>query len=127
MREYKFRGKIKDTEIWVYGYYYVDKDGHYIHLEKPGGLILIWSVISETIGQFTGQKDMDGKEIYEGDIVKWTVNNTSIGQVKFGLYEVCGTMFHGFFVDCKNFSLRLTERFKVIGNIHENPELIGGE
>ena len=66
MREIKFRGKTKDGE-WVYGY--VDatpyKDLVVIHSEAT-----THEVLSETVGQYTGLEDVNGKEVYEGDVIR---------------------------------------------------------
>lgn len=76
--------------------------------------------------QFTGLHDKNGKEIYEGDIVKKTGNiGIDIGKV---IYE-----YNGFIVDVMNMDrfygrVHLLEKFtEVIGNIYEDSELLGGE
>lgn len=71
MREIKFRGwHIVDG--WVYGYYAVDDNGNHLiyGIDPDDGSWGAWIVEPDSVGQYTGLKDRNGKEIHEGDIVK---------------------------------------------------------
>ena len=72
--------------------------------------------------QFTGLKDKNGKEIYEGDIVKANINNVvSIGKV---VYIDDWAMFQTEFTIGNIGRYNCYEADEVIGNIYENPELL---
>lgn len=130
-REIKYRGlktfqifSGETKSIWIYGFYL--KRGTYGD-PGPQAHIFVYEngyegyrVEAETIGQFTGLTDCNGKEIYEDDIVSF--NNGQIGYVEF---------FQGCFVvrDIKNDDVRSLYdirdwNLKILGNRFENPELL---
>lgn len=135
MREILFRGKRTDNSEWVYGYvgtaFTIDenkkvKSRHFTALDCLGQSSQVL-VSDETIGQYTGLTDKNGVRIFEGDIVRYgdTIHKVVFEQrnatAYFGLvYSEVETMPFGHYQD-------LTQ-IEVIGNIHDNPELLkGGE
>ena len=132
MREIKFRGKRKDNGGWVYGYYFhgSSNDTHWIHLlDENTAVGPCVQVIPETVGQYTGLRDKNGKEIYEGDIYD---NPCAIGllQVVFDEGRFVGRhITHDEAISRKDVFGRIyprcpNEQVEVIGDIHNNPELL---
>lgn len=131
MREIIFRAKRKDNGEWIYGDL-VHWWGR--HNTKPDiqiyNNVQRFNVIPETVGQFTGLTDKNGKRIFEGDIVEWIIRwEHNINGVK-GIDNVIYKNNH-FELEHEPPFLDLYggEGFiaEVIGNIHENPELLGDE
>ena len=121
MREIKFRGKSKTDGEWFYGNLY-DKDTSgrtHICTTKKGCL----DIDPDTVGQFTGMKDKNGKEIYEGDI--YISDKGGINEVSWVIGDGCN--FSGFDFAPFHHIEGVISDIEVIGNIHDNPELLKGE
>lgn len=144
MREVKFRGKRVGGNSWVYGYLYKHNSVNPIHqtcviFDDAGRDIPFsgkYDVIPETVGQFTGLKSKNGKEIYEGDILELKFHNAYIERISWrGKPDAIGVVFwgyQGFRLRCKgeddsryaNFTDVSLKHSKIIGNIYENSELL---
>lgn len=136
MREIKFRGKTLSGR-WVYGY--AAKFAHDsvpVILEDTEDGIKPRKIIPETVGQFTGLHDKNGKEIYEGDIVKWILTMPEVG-VNGGYEEYeteeigeiqwdAGALYLGEYC-AAGFAYDSEDYAEIIGNIHDNPELLKTE
>lgn len=128
MREIKFRGKCSQSKRWVYGAFVPDA------LEQTHSDMVSWGFIRryngsksemievdrKTVGEYTGLKDKNGKEIYEGDIIKyktiykWDKNPIKLKPVVFenGMFTPQGVIKY------------LGNNIEVIGNLHDSPDLL---
>ena len=136
MREIKFRGKdLSRVNVWVYGDlvcncntsphimtdYFTDYD------------MRLWPVDPATVGQFTGLLDANGKEIYEGDIVRFkeaykgVLNEDRVRDVVgvvsyvYCAFKIASDGTPELWAPC------LMKGVTVIGNVHDNPNLLEGE
>lgn len=119
-REIKFRAKKNKDNSWVYGLLTNDMKGHYrINFDAKYFSCI---VKSETIGQFVGKQDKNGKEIYEGDILIH-IYMGSIFKVE---YSERNAAFMLIYPTNEGYNMGIYDIencFKVIGNIYDNPEL----
>ncbi len=161
MREILFKGKRKDNGEWVEGFYYESLiSGCYILVPKlktrrKDGVIIgdsfdVYEVDPETVCQYTGLKDMNGKKIFEGDIIKYAdrldyecymeslENPEEYEGCNYSDIFITDEVVYGIEYDYPAFDLKrhfceynvLSELnngdwyFEVIGNIFDNPELL---
>ena len=120
MREILFRGKYYKTDKWVEG-------GFFEWLKQPYIVANItdtyaktnYEVIPETVGQFTGLTDKNGKKIFEGDILNCLTSDFDGSDKYVYNYKI---------TDITDFEkmgfLDFCNELEVIGNIHDNPELL---
>ena len=152
MREILFRGKRTDNGEWIYGNLAIRDDvkrwEYFIGQNSLG-----YDVIPETVGQYTGLTDMNGKKIFEGDIFKfddeiWLSSLTSCG-IEYDSWKTENYGVVGFdedyakydFVKYKynensveadlheNNTIEFADFVKdleIIGNVYDNPELLKG-
>ena len=151
MREILFRGKCVDSGEWVYGNFIEDKWGDdngntiYAILQDrvAPGIVELWTpvrVIPETVGEYTGLKDKNGKKIFEGDIVRLHYFYEAVDPTTLGRYEAeqtiiatiriwnmgvgfdpVGDDIGGYLCDWIDSP---QDELDIIGNIHDNPELL---
>lgn len=151
MREILFRGRMQGAPEWVFGCYY--KQSEFYGDEMEDHIIItscedlsydqalqFHAVEPKTVGQFTGLTDKNGKKIFEGDIIQYSIEEDQaffVGAVKFGEFNPDGGALHntnvGFYVvlfdqEGKRTYMRKDigfwvkfRKIEVIGNIHDNP------
>ena len=125
MRIIKFRGKRLENGEWLYGDLRHDNAGGcYVYPIESENLFKENKVNPDTVGQYTGLIDKNGKEIYEGDVLA-NVNQPNKCIVKWNrhLAQFQGTWANMPITAADIYSMVLLD-YRVIGNIHDNPELL---
>lgn len=112
-REIKFRGLKVNGNGWVYGYYFGGYGWADFIIEDAGFEHRV-QVIPESVGQFTGLTDKNGKEIYEGDVVKGVLYTTGIE-----LDINKDVRFSGGVFTVEKVYIDKIAKIEIIGNIHE--------
>ncbi len=133
MREILFRGKAVNlhngSKDFVYGQYVQNRDGKMIYSDTWEDGIQKHYVIEETVGQYTGLTDKSGTKIFEGDILIYTdkdqdksTHKVFWSDTRLAFYA-CYTRYPELYGYASNFN---KDDIEVIGNIHDNPELLKG-
>lgn len=141
MREILFRGKRNDS--WCVGGLLYDEENNKAfiaeHFEDKAAYLR--EVIPETVGQYTGLTDKTGKKIFEGDVFRLEDEMLGIiifkdGCFRLQVYGLCGTFTESGYdecgggwglIECEPIDWYNLHDMKIIGNIHDNPELLKGE
>ena len=131
MREILFRGKRTDNGTWTYGYLFCIWERTYLCWGTTNDVPNMKEVIPETVGQYTGLTDKNGKRIFEGDICKFKrFNDVHIGKVVFNVTTASFVMWYQSIVGAygekatHKMLLSVCDNIEVIGNIHDNPEIL---
>lgn len=137
MRDLLFRGKSKSINKgkWIYGSFVEDTDLNACCIRDKS---LVYELVDrETVGQYTGLTDRNGKMIFEGDIIRTITLDTGmecLAVVCFGNFidENNGDEYIGFYIEFDSIKTTAAQlamkecknRIEVIGNIYDNPELL---
>ena len=144
MRDILFRGQTrrkgeyivnmagdKCESHWVYGGIFPqNKDGDFTIIYQQEPEIRKFTVYAETVGQYTGLTDKNGTKIFEGDIVHCVSKLDSADMViifECGQFRmILAEKYHEYQTNVGYYDINCFAK-EVIGNIHDNPELLGGE
>ena len=133
MREILFHGKRVDNGEWIEGYLYCLSERHNPFIMVKNKCGESHEVIPETVGQYIGLCDKNGKKIFEGDYIvcSQSIESNHIDEyIEMGYVEMKHGAFglhrkQGYYRPFKDW-LEDYE-YEVIGNIHDNPELLEQE
>jgi len=127
MRKIQFRGKRVDNDQWVCGFLAIDQEDEPFIIEHFYGCTnlglmdqVVHEVYKESVGEYTGLKNIDGNDIYEGDILKYndtiqTIEYYEGGELSHGQGSITGFYFG---------KIWCVEECEIIGNIYENKDLL---
>lgn len=126
MREILFRGKFGNE--WKYGFLSIEPKGLVIKEPYKNESSNVWHIDADTVGQYTGMLDKNGTKIFEGDIIDFSDRSDGDG---YGVvrYDAEGTEFEFVYDNfCEGLGRSYwSENVEVVGNIYDNPELLGDE
>ena len=133
MREILFRGKRIDNGEWIEGFFFQIWERTYILWGTTNGAPNMIEVDPSTVGQYTGLTDKNGKKIFEGDIVRhgYTCKYSDGKTADFysNMPVSFSNHYGGWIVGVQGIlTIKTVQKYniEVIGNVHDNPELLGG-
>lgn len=127
-----FRGKCADIGEWIRGGYTYIGDCALIWQNEDDRGTNPYRVDPDTVGEYTGLFDRNGKRIFEGDLLRTKKYGVCIGQSNVNGYDTFFVVYRpgGFRLERDNpdrgFNLTDSTDLEIVGNIYDNPELIGG-
>ena len=120
MREILFRGKRTDNGTWTFGYLFRIWERAYLCWGTTNNVPNMKEVLPETVCQFTGLYDKNGRKIFEGDILKYEEEYYLVKFLEYrwaAIYKTCLP---------DDLDQRTAKDFEKVGNIYDNPELLEG-
>lgn len=143
MREFRAKTTKKENRehafnnVWVEGDLVASRDKYYIHpranafqvTNELSKLIVLHEVIPETVGQYTGLTDKNGKKIFEGDIIKIRVETLTKGWDIIGVVKYYNASYGIAYENDQSFlafnkASSNVRWYEVIGNIYDHPDLL---
>lgn len=122
MREILFRGQNSRSKKWIYGYYN-GRENSFARIIDTDNFTRL--VNPETVGQYTGLKDVHNTRVFEGDIVK--VYDVYCNETVVGVVEFCDGSFRIYDKDFTSYDRWMYGKVEVIGNVFDSPELLEGD
>lgn len=132
MREILFRGKRVDNGEWIEGFYAKSGDKHFILIDNDFavGYVKMKEVIPETVGEYTGLTDKNGKKIFEGDIMRYGYPLPDDYDLTSDDYLAifADGAFCGQFIDSPKYTPKIYDicfsSYYIVGNKWDNSELL---
>ena len=124
-REIKFRGKRIDTGKWVYGSLLQWKDGDATicaNESENNNVLIKHDVNPDTVGQYTGLKDRNGTDVWEGDLLRTPEGDIMVAEwIDAKIITRCVRPYNPRYKNSLTFAYPVSV---VVGNIYDNPELL---
>ena len=142
MRQILFRGFNRKNNVWLYGFYLQNRKAHFVAPDEfaTGKTWDDYEIDPETLGQFINRKDKKGNDIYDGDIlyVEFSDGSHSYSLIGWNKKQMCWGCMDSYayqssievcdFAEFKGYVLNAYLRealiCEVVGNVHDNPDLL---